>query len=266
MAADAVLTRILRRDQWVVAALLGTVALVAWLYVLAGAGMEMAGEGGSAGKGMDGMDMTGGGPLPWSVGHAAVVFAMWWGMMVAMMLPSASPMILLFTAVNRRQRDRAGVPVAIFTLGYLAVWGGFSLAATGLQWGLTHIGLLAPDLALTERFLAGALLVVAGIYQWSPLKQACLKHCRSPLQFLMTRWRSGRAGAFVMGLDHGAFCLGCCWFLMLLLFVGGVMNLYWIAGLALFVLFEKTVPAGHWLGRGAGVLLAGWGGWLLVTS
>jgi predicted metal-binding membrane protein len=116
----------------------------------------------------------------------------------------------------------------------------------------------------TSTALAGAILVGAGIYQWTPLKQACLRQCRSPLDFVMTEWRSGKGGAFAMGLTHGAYCLGCCWLLMLLLFVGGVMNLAWIAGIALFVLVEKLSPAGHWIGKAAGVALILWGGVVLA--
>jgi predicted metal-binding membrane protein len=121
-------------------------------------------------------------------------------------------------------------------------------------------------LVSVSAFLGGGLLLAAGIYQLTPIKQACLKHCRSPLQFVLSHWRNGRHGAFRMGVEHGAYCVGCCWFLMGLLFFGGVMNLYWIAGLALFVLLEKTVPAGHWLSYATGLALMAWGGWVLVEA
>jgi predicted metal-binding membrane protein len=170
------------------------------------------------------------------------LFAMWWIMMVAMMLPSAAPMILLFDTVSKRQH----VPTAIFGGTYLAVWGLFSIAAALLQ---SRIEEQPPY------WLGAAILIGAGLYQLTPLKQLCLRQCQSPLQFVMTRWRPGLRGAVVMGVQHGLYCLGCCWVLMLLLFVGGVMNLYWIIGLALYVLAEKYFPAGGWLSRGAGVAL-----------
>ncbi len=149
-------------------------------------------------------------------------------------------------------------------LGYV-VWAAFSLVAVALQFGLDQAALLSPMMNTTSRALAGAVLIGAGLYQWTPLKQACLRRCSSPLQFLMTEWREGRRGAFVMGLRHGGYCLGCCWVLMLLLFVGGIMNIAWIAGIAVFVLVEKLAPAGHWIGRGAGVALILWGVATLAT-
>jgi predicted metal-binding membrane protein len=175
-------------------------------------------------------------------------------------------MILLFATINRRQRD-AGHPyvaTSIFAFGYLAAWAGFSLAAAVLHWGFERTGLLSPAFVGTNAVFAGILLLAAGVYQITPIKHTCLRHCRSPLAFLSARWRRGASGALRMGLEHGAYCLGCCWFLMGLLFFGGVMNLYWIVGLALFVLVEKMVPAGHWLGYAAGVGLAVWGIAILV--
>jgi predicted metal-binding membrane protein len=193
------------------------------------------------------------------------MFFMWWIMMVAMMLPSAAPMILLFAALNRKQRDSGQpyVATSIFALGYLAAWAGFSLVATMLQRAFELTGVLSPRLVATNVILGGVLLVAAGAYQLTPVKHACLRHCRSPLAFLGTRWQRGARGALRMGVRHGAYCVGCCWFLMGLLFFGGVMNLYWIAGLALFVLFEKTIPAGHWLGYATGIGLSVWGAALL---
>jgi predicted metal-binding membrane protein len=182
-------------------------------------------------------------------------------MMVAMMLPSATPMLLLFARVNR-QHKAAGSPfgpTGLFAAGYLVAWGGCSAAAAALQWALESARLLSPMLATTNVWLGAAILVAAGAWQLTPLKTVCLRHCRTPLGFLIGSWRAGRGGAFRMGLEHGAWCLGCCWFLMALLFFGGVMNLAWIAGLAAFVLLEKTVPHGHWFGRAAGLVLVGWG-------
>ena len=186
------------------------------------------------------------------------MFVIWWVMMVAMMLPSAAPMMLLFAALNRKQKERGNpfVPTALFASAYLIAWAGFSVVAVALQWGLDRMTLLSPMLVSSSAALGGVLLLAAGLYQLTPLKQACLKHCRSPLQFILTRWRGG---AFRMGMEHGAFCVGCCWFLMGLLFFGGVMNLFLIAGIAVYVLIEKTIPAGHWIGYVIGIALIVWG-------
>jgi predicted metal-binding membrane protein len=191
---------------------------------------------------------------------------MWAVMMVAMMLPGAAPTILLAAAIDRRQGS-AGVPgrSALFAAGYLIVWSIFSLVATLLQWGLDEAGLLSEAMAMANRVLAGGVLLAAGVYQWTPLKNACLSHCRSPIAFLLQHWRQGRLGALASGARHGLFCLGCCWMLMALLFVGGLMNLAWVAAIAVFVLLEKTVPWGGRMGRVVGVALAGWGAVTLAT-
>jgi predicted metal-binding membrane protein len=204
---------------------------------------------------------------PWSLGYAALVLAMWAVMMAAMMLPSAAPMILFYGTIARKRRTVGNVAVGsgMFVAGYLAVWAGFSVTAVALQFVAEQAALLSPMMEMTSIILAGTLLIVAGLYQWSPLKQSCLRRCRSPLEFVMTQWREGARGAFVMGLSHGAYCLGCCWLLMLLLFVGGVMNLSWIGGMAFFVLVEKASPGGHWIGRVAGAGLVGWGGATLTV-
>jgi predicted metal-binding membrane protein len=196
------------------------------------------------------------------------MFFMWWIMMVAMMLPSAAPMILLFARFNRSQRDRGApyVPTGVFALGYVLVWAAFSQVAVAAQWGLERSGMLSSMLASTSVTLGAALLIAAGLYQLTPLKYACLRHCRSPLFFIAHHWRPGEWGALRMGLEHGAFCTGCCWFLMALLFYGGVMNLFWIIGLALLVLLEKLAPAGHWVGWVVGVGLIAWGGGLLLLA
>jgi predicted metal-binding membrane protein len=247
--------RLLRRDRQVVAGGLLLVTSLAWWYLLAGAGMDMGA-----------MDMSM--PMPWSAGYAVVVFLMWWVMMAAMMLPSAAPMILLFAAINRKQRERGAPYVAtgVFAAGYGLAWGAFSLIAVSVQWGLERALLLSETMVGTSIALGGALLVAAGIWQLTPLKNACLRHCRSPIHLLSHNWRKGRLGALRMGLEHGGFCLGCCWVLMVLLFYGGVMNLYWIVGLCLFVLIEKLAPAGVWVGRLAGAGLIAWGGVLLAGT
>jgi predicted metal-binding membrane protein len=244
------LERGLRHDRALVAAGLLLVVLLSWLYLFTGAGTM---------QDMDGMLM----PMsagPWTPAYALLMLLMWSVMMAAMMLPSAAPMILLYARIAAgRQGSGPAALTGVFALGYLAIWTVFSLAAVALQYALQRLALLSPMMETSSVVLAGVLLVAAGIYQWLPIKQACLRHCRSPLDFVLAHWRTGMAGAFRMGVQHGMLCLGCCWALMLLLFVGGVMNLAWIAGLALLVLAEKLAPAGHWIGRAAGVLLAGWG-------
>ena len=206
---------------------------------------------------------------PWDGAEFALTFIMWSVMMVAMMIPSASPMVLMVGATMRRQEGvEPVVGVALFVSGYLAIWTLFSAGATAAQWALHSAALLSPMMVGTSPVLGGALLVAAGVFQWTPLKHACLTHCRTPLGFVATRWREGRWGAFRMGLEHGSYCVGCCWFLMALLFVGGVMNLAWVAAIAAFVLLEKVVPAGPWIARASGLVLVGWGtsmalGWMI---
>lgn len=193
----------------------------------------------------------------WGATDVLLLFVMWAVMMVAMMVPSAAPMVLAFLGVNQRRQaaDRPFVPVGIFVAGYLAVWTAYSAVATLAQWGLHQAALLSPAMIATSPFLNGSLLIAAGIFQWTPLKRMCLNGCRSPLSFLMSEWRDGWAGAFIMGLRHGSYCVGCCWILMALLFVAGVMNLLWVAVIALFVMAEKTLPRGELLGRVTGMAL-----------
>ncbi len=197
----------------------------------------------------------------WGPLDLVLLFVMWAVMMVAMMVPSAAPLILLFAAVNRRrcQETDPVVPTAVFVLGYLVAWTGYSILATLAQWGLHSGALLSPMMASASPVLGGLILVAAGIFQWTPLKHACLKHCRSPIGFLTAEWREGNAGALRMGLHHGAYCVGCCWLLMALLFVVGVMNVAWIAVLSVFVLLEKIVPRGVVLSRATGIVLIVWG-------
>lgn len=248
---DSIVKRALRHDRMLVIAGLLVVVVLSWTYLLAGAGTMQE---------MDGMLMSMS-PGPWTPDYALLMLLMWVVMMAAMMLPSAAPMILLYATIARG-RDARGMPATasgIFAVGYVAIWTAFSLGAVALQYGLERLALLSPMMETTSMALAGGILITAGIYQWSPLKKACLQGCRSPLEFVLTHWRAGARGAFVMGVQHGMYCVGCCWMLMLLLFVGGVMNLGWIAGLAILVLVEKLAPAGYWIGRGVGILLAGWG-------
>ena len=210
-------------------------------------------------------------PAVWTPGYALLMlvmwWVMWWVMMVAMMLPGAAPMILLFALVNRKSYEKGGpfVPTAVFAGAYLVVWGGFSAVAVTLQWALERGELLSPTMASRNTVFGSAVLVLAGVYQLSPLKHACLRYCRGPIDFISRHWRTGGWGAFHMGVHHGLYCLGCCWALMALLFFGGIMNLYWIAGLALFVLLEKTIPPGHWLASISGLGLLVWGAVLLTA-
>jgi predicted metal-binding membrane protein len=222
----------------------------AWWYLLHGAGMPMD------------MNMA----QAWTPGYAGLVFIMWWVMMIAMMLPSAAPMILLYGLMNRRQASRgsASVSSAIFALGYLTVWGAFSLLATTLQWQLEKLALMSPAMVTTSAVLGGLILIAAGLYQLTPFRDACLQSCRGPIEFFARFWRPGAAGAWKMGLRHGLFCLGCCWMLMALLFYGGVMNLYWIIGLTSYIFLEKLVPRGMLVSRLASVVLIVWGAFVLA--
>ena len=198
----------------------------------------------------------------WSAANVIAVFIMWTVMMAAMMLPAATPMVSVFATLNER-RGEAGRTVA-FVAGYVALWAAFGAAATAAQWALQAWGLLSPMIVSMSPALTGALLVIAGVFQFTPLKHACLRACRSPLGFLLTDWRDGLWGAARMGVRHGLYCLGCCWALMALLFVGGVMNLMWIAALTLLVAMEKLAPKGDTLAKALGVLMIGVGAARLI--
>ena len=200
----------------------------------------------------------------WEPVDLLLVWLMWVLMMAAMMLPSATPMLLGFAAFARRvSPPRPRGHALAFAGGYLLVWTGFSAAATMLQWGLLEWRLISPMMEATSPWLAGSLLVFAGAYQFSHWKVACLKLCRAPLEFLAQHWRAGMGGAVTMGFRHGAYCLGCCWALMMLLFALGVMNLFWIVALMLLVLAEKSLPKMQRVLRIGGGGLCGWGLWLL---
>ena len=279
------LESVLRRDRLVVVIALVAVIVLSWVYVLAGAGMGMSafemtrmtqpvGVIDSTQPSVQGMSMGGaavGGTMvtgAWTVGYAVVIFFMWWVMMFGMMLPSAAPLLLLFARMMRKEKDKGApyVPTGVFALGYVIMWAALSAIATGAQWGLEASGLLSGIMVGTSAVLGAGLLIAAGVWQLTPWKNACLRHCRSPIGFLSAHWRPGRTGAFKKGLVHGAFCLGCCWFLMALLFYGGVMNLYWIIGLALYILIEKLLPAGARIGQLTGVILIAWGATLLFYA
>jgi len=203
--------------------------------------------------------------MPWSAADVLFTFAMWAVMMVGMMTASAAPVILLFAAMQAgRGAPRVPLVVIAFGAGYLLVWTAFSAGAALAQWALHQAAMLSPAMTTSSASLGGAILIAAGVYQLTPFKRACLTHCRGPLGFLMSRWRSGTAGALRMGIEHGTYCLGCCWALMCVLFVVGVMNLVWVAAMTIFVLVEKIVPMGAFVARVAGVAMIAAG--MLVWS
>jgi predicted metal-binding membrane protein len=235
------------RDRIAVLAGLGGVTALAWIYLvlLASRMGDMGGMGA-----MEPMELH-----PWTASDFLLMFLMWAVMMVGMMLPSAMPMALVYAAVARKA-ERQGTtlpPTFVFIAGFISVWTLFSLGATLVQWQLERLALLSPMMVSTSPALGGGLLVAAGIYQLTPAKETCLRHCRAPAQFFAGHWRPGLRGAFRLGLFHGAFCLGCCWLLMSLLFFGGVMNLLWIAAITIFVLIEEVMPFGLRASRLSGV-------------
>jgi predicted metal-binding membrane protein len=260
------LERVVRRDRAIVSIALIILTLLAWLYVLRlAADMEMGG-----------MDMTGTRMVStgirmvmtsrlqaWSGAEFAFIFLMWSVMMVAMMLPSATPIVLLYARVGRMAAvdGEPFAPTGWFAVGYLLVWFGFAFAATSAQWGLERAALLTPMMESASNAVGGILLIMAGLYQWSPLKDTCLAQCQAPLLFIQRYggFRRNVLGALEIGVRHGAYCVGCCWALMTLLFVGGVMNVLWIAAIAALVLVEKVVVGGRLVSRaaGAGLIIAG---------
>jgi predicted metal-binding membrane protein len=239
-----------RRERLAVAGLLALVMALAWAFTIHQAklmqDMDVAMQRDMA---MSMNDM----PASWTVVDIAVVFIMW----AAMMVPGAGPMITAFATINRRRRQRSAphVPTAIFLLGYLAIWSGFSLIATALQWLLQSRGLLTMVMESSSNYFSATLFIAAGLYQFSPFKEACLAYCRSPESFVLTEWRDGTIGAVVMGMRHGLFCLGCCGALMLLLFAVAVMDLRWVAALTVLVTAEKLLPGGKALRVGIGIVL-----------
>jgi predicted metal-binding membrane protein len=247
----------LRRDRLIVTGGLLALTALAWVYIA-----RMA-VGMPAHHGMAMLQAR-----PWDVGETVGLALMWIVMMIAMMIPSVAPVILLFAGVSRRRRTQGvlAAPVSVFTLGYLLAWTGYAVLAALTQSALHSAALLSPAMASASPALGGTILMLAGVYQWLPVKGACLSHCRSPLGFFSAEWREGVSGALWMGFRHGSYCVGCCWALMALLFVAGVMNLVWVAAIAGFVLAEKVVPNGRLLGRITGAALAGCGLWVLVTG
>jgi predicted metal-binding membrane protein len=262
VATSSSFERMIRRDRLIMVAGLVAVLALSWTYlVTTGRGMQsMLSEGEMhAAMGMPEMQS-------WTR-ELAALFVMWTVMMVGMMLPSATPLILLILGVYRRRDDRhTRLNSVLFVGGYLLAWTAFSLAAASGQILLHRAALLSAAMVARSGFLGAGILIIAGLYQLLPVKNACLAHCRSPLTFLTHHWREGPGGAIYMGFFHGLFCVGCCWALMALLFVAGVMNLLWVAAIAAFVLVEKVTRQGLLLGRVAGVLLILWGAFVLAHS
>ena len=270
--ADAAIEAVLRRDRVIVAAALVMLTALAWAYVWwLGTDMEIGGMDMSGFRMIPaGMGLMMPTSAPWTATEFAFVFAMWAVMMIGMMTPSVTPMILIYARVGR-QAARQGKPLAAsayFAAGYLLTWTGFAVAATSAQWALERAALLTPMMAAASDMFSGAVLIAAGVYQWTPLKDACLRQCQSPLLFIQRHggFRSDLLGTLALGARHGAYCVGCCWVLMALLFVGGVMNVLWIAAIAILVLAEKLVPAGRVISRIAGGGLFAGGAWLLAQA
>src|SRR5487761_9361 len=257
---SGILERLLHRDRAVVVAALTGLSVVSWSYVLLGVGSGAAIHGSAEALIAPTGDATG------SPADFGLVFAMWAVMMMAMMLPGAAPMILLFATISRRGTPgtrTSYAAVALFTVGYVVVWIGFSVVATTLQ---ATTRLAVPVTAGTSVVIAASALIAAGFYQLTSLKAACLRRCRSPLEFVLQHWQPGARGALLMGLLHGMFCLGCCWMLMVLLFVSGAMNIQWIAALTILVLAEKTLPWPDPVRRITGAVLTGWGAIVLWNA
>lgn len=269
--SNSAIERALLRDRWIVGGCLALLVVLACLWLWRDHAAMAEWETSMAAMGMKNMEMEGG-PMATSSAPAAYLFeafVMWLIMMVAMMLPAAAPMILLYGKLARHAREEGGVfaPTTVFASFYLLVWAGFSAIAALIQWVLVRSGVISDmGLAFGDKRIAGALLIAAGLYQLTPLKSACLEKCRSPLSFLMQLWRPGFSGAARLGLTHGVYCLGCCAMLMALLFVFGVMNLAWVAVLAIVVLIEKVVSNGRRFVRFAGVAALAVGVGLVVLT
>ena len=271
MTREAALAATLKRERGIILAALLVIAALAWIWVVREAArMSAIDMPGMEGMRMNHLQMLSPAFAPWSGTLATWLFAMWFVMLVGMMTPSAAPRVLLYAGVARHAaaRGHAFASATWFFGGYLAAWAAFSLLAMLAHWSLESAALMTPAMQAASRPLGGALLLAAGVYQWLPLKQACLARCRAPLAFIQQHggFQASASGSLRLGFRHGLYCVGCCWALMALLFVGGVMNLLWIAGLAMLVLVEKLAPTATWIVRGSGIalivaglqMLAGW--------
>jgi predicted metal-binding membrane protein len=255
MVKSSKMESLLQKDRLFIISGLALITVLAWAYMF-----RMAWE--MVGKGMDiNLACLG----HWGPGDLAHMFIMWSIMMVAMMIPSATPMIVIFAIVNRQRSNKQGpfIPTWVFVLGYLTAWTVYSALATMVQWGLHTAALLTHTLVITSPLLGALLLVAAGVFQWTPIRDACMTQCRSPFGFIMTEWREGHRGALIMGLKRGIYCVGCCWMLMILSFVLGVMNMLWMAALTAFMVLEK-VTDNKWISRVAGMILVVWGLWVVA--
>jgi len=270
--SEAAIEAVVQRDRAVVIAALAALTALAWAYLWWLADdMEMGGMDMSGFRMIPaGMGLMMPAASPWKPIEVAFVFAMWAVMMIGMMTPSVAPMIMIYARVGRQgaQQGKPLAPSAYFGAGYLLAWIGFALLATSAQWALDRSGLLTPTMAGANDVFGGAVLIAAGLYQWTPLKDACLRQCQAPWWFIQRHggFRADAGGALALGARHGGYCIGCCWALMALLFVGGVMNGVWIAALAILVLAEKVVPAGRVVSRIAGAGLVAAGAWLIVQA
>jgi len=273
---DGTLNAILTRERVVVAAALAAITLLAWAYVLwlaahmntlmPAPAMDMSGMGDMSGMDMSAMMQPA--FVAWTLPHFLFMFGMWAVMMVGMMTPSAAPMILIYAQVAHQAATlgKSFVSSAWFASGYLLAWTAFALLATLAQWGLERAALLSIMMESSSHIFGGIVLIAAGLFQWTPVKQACLAHCRAPLSFVQRHggFKPDISGAVRLGALHGAYCVGCCWALMALLFVGGVMNVLWIAGLMIFVLAEKIIPGARYFSRIAGLIAIAAGAWMLI--
>ena len=248
------LATVLKKDRLIVVVALLILCVLSWLYIIYLYNQMYP-------MNMDAilfaMPMT----PNWSSTDFVLLFIMWFVMMIAMMTPSVTPLVLIFTLINRRRREQRNpiVPSAYLLSGYFLVWAAFSLIATLLQWLLQQLSLLNPEMITTSKILGGVVLMLAGVFQFTPLKNTCLRYCRTPIGFIHQHWKDGKSGALQMGVQNGIYCLGCCWILMLLLFVSGIMNILWIAIISLFVLIEKIASSAKPISLIAGIALIAYG-------
>lgn len=256
---NSTLENILKKDRFIIVSGLFVLCVLAWLYII------------YLYRQMVVMDMNAlffAMPMTpeWTATDFLLLFLMWLVMMIAMMTPSVTPLILIFAMVNRQRKQQRTpfVSTGYLLSGYFLVWAAFSLMATILQWLLQHISLLNPEMETTSKILGAIILMAAGVFQFTPLKQKCLSYCRTPIDFIHRNWKEGKPGALRMGIENGMYCLGCCWILMILLFVSGIMNILWIAIIALFVLIEKVLPQIKWISFVAGAALIIYGAIVLV--
>ena len=250
-----------RRERWIVISGLTVVVLFAWVYLfylsswMSQSAMNMG----------VGMKVALSASMPWSRNELLLTFLMWVVMMAGMMIPSAMPTVMIFHQLrSRRHPGKTAIQyTGVFVAGYLAAWTAYSFFATLVQGWLHNKALLGMNATATSPLLGGLVLITAGAYQFTKWKDTCLRYCRSPLGYLMTEWRDGLDGAFRMGVRYGAYCLVCCWMLMALLFIVGVMNLLWAVVITIYVLVEKVASNGQWISRAAGAGMLLWGIWIL---